>query len=74
MNETRFNDSVSELRDYELMLMKSLVQIEKIEKQTGQVKNTYKDNMQELNDVELQQSALLSELGAIEDELDAILP
>ena len=30
--------------------------------------------MQELNDVELQQSALLSELGAIEDELDAILP
>ena len=42
------------MRDYELMLIKSLAEIEKIEMQSGQVKETYKGNMQELNDVELQ--------------------
>lgn len=53
-NETQFNEAVSGLRDYELMLIRSLTEIEKIERQSGQVKETYKGNMQELNDVELQ--------------------
>jgi len=56
------------------MLVNSLAEIEKIETQSVQVKDTYKENMQELQDVSLQQNALLGELSAIEDELDAMLP
>ena len=36
------------------MLIKSLAEIEKIETQSGQVKETYKENMTELNEVSLQ--------------------
>ena len=73
-NETQFNDAVDGLRGYELALIKSLAEIEKIENQSVHVKNAYKDNMRDLNDVSLQQNALLSELCAIEGELDQILP
>jgi len=47
-NEKQFNNAVSNLRDYELMLVSSLAEIEKIETQSVQVKDTYKDNMVEL--------------------------
>ena len=56
------------------MLVNSLAEIEKIELQSTKVKDAYKDNMQELQDVSLQQNALLGELTTIEDELDAMLP
>ena len=70
----QFNAAAGGLRDYELMLIKSLAEMEKIELQTGQVKETYTENFKELSDVEVQQNALISELSAIEDELDAMLP
>ena len=41
-NETQFNDAVDGLRGYELALIKSLAEIEKIENQSVHVKNAYK--------------------------------
>ena len=38
------------------------------------MKETYKENMMEVREVAIQQTALLSELSTIEDELDAMLP
>ena len=49
-----FNAAAMGLRDYELILIKSLAEMEKIELQTGQVKETYTENFSELSDVEVQ--------------------
>ena len=53
-NESRFNNSVEQLKMYELTLIKALAEIENIEKNQLQITNSYKENLGELGDVSKQ--------------------
>ena len=56
------------------MLVKSLADIEQVESQTNGIKNTYKENLEELSSVSTHQAVILDELQTIEAELDRMLP
>lgn len=53
-NEKQFTESAEELREYELILIKSVAEIQKLEANSCTIKETYKENMRELQDVTLQ--------------------
>jgi len=61
-NERQFNVAVEQLNQYEIMLFKSLSDIEKVEAQTSQIKNTYKENLEELSSITTHQAVILDEL------------
>lgn len=62
------------MRQYEVILVKSLLDIEKVEAQTSHIKNTYKENLEEVNSISTHQTVILDELQTIEAELDRMLP
>ena len=51
-----------------------MAELQNLEVAAGETKEAYKESMQELQDVSLQQSAILGELVGFEDSLDMILP
>jgi chromosome segregation ATPase len=73
-NEKQFNESLTRLSKYEQVLVKSLDSIHQIEQQSTKVKDTYHENIKELNNVATQQTLLLYELDSIEKSLDQYLP
>ena len=73
-NKAEFDKSASELQQYELKLLRQIRAIEQVQESSKVVMNQYKQNIQELQDVQKTQHTVIDELSAIEAELDLILP
>lgn len=61
------------MQKQELSLLSALGNIEQLETQGLQVSEAQKVNLEELNDINLHQSALLDDLDLIEKELDSFI-
>jgi hypothetical protein len=50
-NEKQFEDAVANLQQYELALLRALGDVEKVEQQSGQIKETYMQSIADIGSI-----------------------